>query len=397
MQPIDVEEYTSIALRVYGGCCTNAFTLESLMSRNSTLGSTLTFLQLVYVTGLSLPSFIVFDTQRFPPRISLKARAVPLRWWLGCVILSTTVSLLNNWAFAYHIPVSLQIVIRSAGLAVAMCIGYLFMRKRYTSTQVFAAFVVTAGVILATYSRPSVKRAFQAVAVKSPSNTTEILPAQVAVVDQEDASLYLLGVGYLALSVVLSGVYGALQERIFTTHGPHWRESVFYTNGLGIPFFLALGLLPEVQVGVQKTFLPVYTEAEGMYTPAAQALMVLAINLLTQDMCVKSVNRLTTRVSSVSTNLVLTGRKAASVCISVWWFDSNGWNHGMTVGAGLVFCGTILYGLEKPSKSSAAGMGPASSLEAGVIVKPNDGTAEPHAIPLEAVGKGVVSEHEKVK
>lgn len=50
-------------------------------------------------------------------------------------------------------------------------------------------------------------------------------------------------------------------------------------------------------------------------------------------------------MTSVSANLVLTGRKAASLCLSVWWFDSQGWNCGMTIGATLVFCGSMMYGI----------------------------------------------------
>ncbi|KAF8309562.1 UAA transporter [Clavulina sp. PMI_390] len=397
MQPSDVEEYTSIALRVYGGCCANAFSLESLMSQNAGLGSALTFFQLIYIAAQSLPSFILIDSKQFPPRISLKPRGVPLYLWLVCVMLLTGVSLLNNWAFAYRVPVSLQILIRSAGLGVAMCIGYLFSGKRYTRTQVFAVIVVTTGVILATYSRPSVKKTLPTPTVSSPSNMTNAFPTRTAV-DQEDASLYLLGVSLLVVSLVLSGVLGTLQERIFATYGPHWRESVFYTHVLSIPFFIALGLLPEVQAGFRKSFLPIYIKDQGIYAPAAQALAILALNLLTQDMCVKGVNRLTTRMSSVSANLVLTGRKAASLCISVWWFDSKGWNRGMTVGAGLVFCGTVLYGLGTSSstKSAAATSSAASS---GVDTKPNPTTNGngPDKGPLDVANREEDAEDKKNK
>ena len=48
------------------------------------------------------------------------------------------------------------------------------------------------------------------------------------------------------------------------------------------------------------------------------------------------------RVSSVSTNLVLTARKAISLCFSVWWFG-NGWNAQLGIGAGMVFLGSLLY------------------------------------------------------
>lgn len=63
---------------------------------------------------------------------------------------------------------------------------------------------------------------------------------------------------------------------------------------LSIPFFVMLGLLPEVRAGFQTSFLPLYIKGQGIYAPAASALAVLLVNLLTQDMCVKGVNRLTT-------------------------------------------------------------------------------------------------------
>lgn len=48
------------------------------------------------------------------------------------------------------------------------------------------------------------------------------------------------------------------------------------------------------------------------------------------------------RVSSVSTNLVLTSRKALSLCLSVWWFG-NGWNAELGLGASMVFLGSLFY------------------------------------------------------
>lgn len=48
------------------------------------------------------------------------------------------------------------------------------------------------------------------------------------------------------------------------------------------------------------------------------------------------------QVSSVSTNLVLTTRKALSLCFSVWWFGS-GWNTQLGIGAAMVFVGSLLF------------------------------------------------------
>lgn len=48
------------------------------------------------------------------------------------------------------------------------------------------------------------------------------------------------------------------------------------------------------------------------------------------------------RVSSVSTQVVLTTRKAISLCFSVWWFG-NGWNVQLGLGALMVFIGSFWY------------------------------------------------------
>jgi solute carrier family 35 (UDP-xylose/UDP-N-acetylglucosamine transporter), member B4 len=93
-------------------------------------------------------------------------------------------------------------------------------------------------------------------------------------------------------------------------------------------------------------------------------IMYLVINLLSQLVCVAGVNRLSSvsqlftstnfqntmfsiyilqRVSSVSTNLVLTTRKALSLCISVWYFG-NGVDMQLATGAGMVFLGSLVFG-----------------------------------------------------
>ncbi|KAF7346006.1 Glucooligosaccharide oxidase [Mycena sanguinolenta] len=61
------------------------------------------------------------------------------------------------------------------------------------------------------------------------------------------------------------------------------------------------------------------------------------------------VNKLSSQVSSVSTNIVLTVRKAISLCFSVWWFG-NPWNAGLGIGASMVFCGSLLFTVSGPKK-----------------------------------------------
>lgn len=71
-------------------------------------------------------------------------------------------------------------------------------------------------------------------------------------------------------------------------------------------------------------------------------MFALALNLITQGLCVRGVNRLTTRVNSVTVNLVLTVRKAVSLAISVWYYGS-GMTWSLVVGGGMVLCKCLFF------------------------------------------------------
>ena len=76
-------------------------------------GSALTFSQMLFITTHSCSSFLSFAPNHRLPR--LKPRQVPLPQWALQVLVLTTGSLLNNWAFAYNVPLTVLIVFRSAG------------------------------------------------------------------------------------------------------------------------------------------------------------------------------------------------------------------------------------------------------------------------------------------
>lgn len=81
---------------------------------------------MAFVTLQMLPSFITFGKGSYIP--VLKARQVPLKNWFMQVAVLTTGSLLNNWAFAYKVPLPVLIVFRSAGKSTCMSL-------RIVSTQ----------------------------------------------------------------------------------------------------------------------------------------------------------------------------------------------------------------------------------------------------------------------
>ncbi|EMD38858.1 hypothetical protein CERSUDRAFT_47843 [Gelatoporia subvermispora B] len=336
---------------VFGGCCANVWSYESLLKMNAQLGTTLTFSQMVFITLHSLPSFITWSGRSSLPR--LKPRQVPFARWAAQVLVLTTGSLLNNWAYAYNVPLTVQIVFRSAGtfpallplhlinaqlsrgpgLAVSMLFGYAFMKKRYSVAQIAAVVFVSIGVVVATLSRPS-----------SPHASDAASPWR-----------YSTGVLMLTVSLLLTGVLGMLQELTYSKYGPCWKEGVFYTHFLSLPIFLFL--TEDIKAGFHSLAKQPASAAAlpALFAPLVPYI-VLAANLVTQLICVSGVNQLTSRVSSVSTNLVLTTRKAISLCFSVWWFG-NGWNTQLGAGAGMVFLGSLLYTLV----SGPAGSGSVSS------------------------------------
>ena len=175
---------------------------------------------------------------------------------------------------------------------------------------------------------------------------------------------YLTGIALLSLSLMMAGILGILQERTFTKYGPVWREGLFYT----VRDTLSPRVYLTQEVSLQHAMsLPLMVSTSGI-SNSLQAiraadvrtmLPVIVLNVLTQSLCVAGVNQLMSvslprvvcdppvadilqRVSSVSTNMVLTTRKALSLCISVWYFGS-GWNAQLGLGAGLVGIGTVLY------------------------------------------------------
>ncbi|KAF4586154.1 golgi uridine diphosphate-N- acetylglucosamine transporter [Pleurotus pulmonarius] len=296
-----------------GGCCANVMAYEQLLKTNPRIGSALTFSQMLFITMTSLPSFLVRKPHSIIPR--LKPRQVPLYNWAIQVAALTSGSLMNNWVFAFNVPLTVQIVFRSAGLPVSMLIGRFVLQRRYSFLQVTSVFMVSVGVILATLSRPS-------------SGKTE---------SSHDIRQYSIGITMLFASLFLTGFLGLLQERTYKKYGPCWQEGVFYTHFLSLPIFLFLA--SDVKSGFHGLSSPRSgTDAVLSVSPY----IILAVNLVSQLICVSAVNRLSSQVSSVSTNIVLTARKATSLCLSVWWFG-NGWNWQLGAGAGMVFLGSSLF------------------------------------------------------
>ena len=175
-----------------------------------------------------------------------------------------------------------------------MLFGYFFLKKLYTPLQIvsfsnvslspadltfgeISVAVVSTGVLMTTLSRPS-----------STKKATD------------DAPQYFLGVGMLAVSSLLTGALGVLQEQTYHKYGPCWREGVFYTVSVtvcqccyfsaSLQHFLSLPiytfLASDIKQGIQSLSKAPSLHPYGPY-------IVMTGNMVTQLICVSGVNRLT--------------------------------------------------------------------------------------------------------
>ena len=108
----------------------NALTLERVTSEHPKSGSLITFCQFFLISLYGLPKFLSFT--RGPLNIPiprLRPRRIPLTPYLVQVGLFYFLSLLNNLAFSYDIPMPVHIIFRSGGLVISMLLGWLVSRK----------------------------------------------------------------------------------------------------------------------------------------------------------------------------------------------------------------------------------------------------------------------------
>lgn len=383
-------EWLLILSLIFGGCCSNAYTLELATRQLPSAGTLITFAQFLVTTLSSLPYFVRFS--RHFPFVGFKPRAVPLYRWIVQVAFYLSTSLLNNMAFAYDVPMPVHIVFRSGGLVINMILGWLVQKREYTKLQVASVVLVTLGVVSSTLYSTSTK-AVADVGAATP-----------------DAGEYLTGVLLLFSALVLTGLMGLWQEQTFKLYGnQNWRESMFYSHLLSLPMFALrpeslirdikhanattpwwFGFGPPTHLPSTKmptsnlmnrfialiapstlstahrhdstrerifnlSHIPPFSHLQP-YLPSNTGLWIpsfyppLLLNVATQLLCINGVNRLTSKVSSLSVTLVLVLRKAVSLLVSVMLVERSTGSLGLWCGAAAVLAGTIGYSVSKPAK-----------------------------------------------
>jgi len=321
----------------------NAITLEELASKYPDVGHLLTFFQFLIVAIHGLPKHLTVTRWRGILIPKLKPRRVPLSVYVVQVVLYSLLSILNNKAFSYLIPMPVHIIFRSGGLVVSMLMGRILMGRRYTTLQVVSVIFVTLGVISTTLSGAKKPK---------PGFGTTSVPGV------GDLHQYFTGIALLSAALVLSGLLGIVQDRTYSkfrgADDAPWKESMFYLHFLSMPMFLSLkgDIMQQLSTLHQTSGFSI--SSSPLPSPIPIAYLILGLNVFTQLVCAAGVNRLTSRVSSLTVNLTLVVRKAVSLVISLMLFGNREMSQQQRLllsgGGGLVFIGTILYSIANKQK-----------------------------------------------
>ncbi|KAL8658113.1 MAG: hypothetical protein Q9226_001263 [Calogaya cf. arnoldii] len=302
-------------------------------------GNLITFVQFVVTALLTWPTHFSVDR----PPFFLKPRAIPILRWLPYIALFFTVNFLNNYAFGYNISVPVHIILRSGGSVTTMLVGFIW-GKRYTPVQIMSVAMLTVGIIVAAMADAKSKG-------KPTSGPSEIDPS------------FLTGFGILFFAQVLSAIMGVYTQVTYATYGSHWHENLFYSHALSLPLFIPFipslrsqfqDFLSSPPVHLSSAYLqPFLASSKANSSDTAQSLppmlfsslptlpipkdiLYLALNALTQYLCIRGVNLLGARTSALGVTIVLNMRKLASLLLSIWLFG-NQLPIGVLLGAMIVF------------------------------------------------------------
>ncbi|XP_048466266.1 UDP-xylose and UDP-N-acetylglucosamine transporter isoform X2 [Rhincodon typus] len=127
---------------VFLGCTSNVVFLELLVRDFPGCGNLVTFGQFL---------FIALEGLIFQAHFFTKPRAIPLRNYFIMVTMFFIVSVVNNYALNFNIPMPLHMIFRSGSLIASMVLGIIILKKRYTVAKYISVALVSLGIFICTF------------------------------------------------------------------------------------------------------------------------------------------------------------------------------------------------------------------------------------------------------
>jgi len=299
-------------LMVLIGCCSNVVFLELLVSQDPGIGNLVTFAQFLTI---AIEGFI------FTTKFGTVKPQVPFSAWVLLVIMYFLVSVSNNYALNFNIPMPLHMIFRAGSLMANMLLGVMILGKQYTLSKYLSILMITFGIVTCTYS----------------STSSKSVEGELEDEGEKEESWIMVGISLLTFALFMSAGMGIYQEVVYSKHGKHPREALFYTHALPLPGFLILApnILNHWNIVLSSPPLPILPMVPSM-------LLYLVGNIITQYLCISAVFVLTTECASLTVTLVVTLRKFLSLLFSIWYF-SNPFTTLHWLGTALVFGGTLVF------------------------------------------------------
>jgi UDP-xylose/UDP-N-acetylglucosamine transporter B4 len=300
-------------LLVLVGCCSNVVFLELLVQEAPGIGNLVTFTQFLVI---AIEGFV------FTMKMGSARLKVPFTAWFTLVIMYFLVSVTNNYALNFNIPMPLHMIFRAGSLLANMIMGFFLLGKRYSMGKYTSVLMISVGIGVCT--------------IMSTQNN------KIKISEGEDMDNWWLtvGISLLTFALFMSARMGIYQEVIYGKYGKHPKEAMFFLHALPLPGFLLLA--PDIYRHFLITInsAPLLLPLVNIQVPSM--LVYLTGNIFTQYVCISSVFVLTTECASLTVTLVVTLRKFLSLLFSIWYFQ-NPFTPLHWVGTGLVFGGTILF------------------------------------------------------
>jgi len=305
--------------------------MESIIKIQKNCGNIVLLFQFSFIILEGLINNIEFHNplKKFP--ISLKPRKVPLHKWFFMVLVFFSSSFLNNLVFKYNISMPIHIIFRSSSIIVNIAMSRLILKRKYTLHQVLSILLVTAGLIITTLS--------------SGKKQTKIKE------ENYDFKDWIKGIAILMMTSFIGSFMGIYQEYIFKRYPNSWKECLFYKHLLSMPIFLFLipqikeqwklfNLSPKNSLGHYIPYINMPSYISNMQIQGIW--LYVALNILTQYICISGIQKLSSICSSVTLNLILSIRKFTSLILSVILFK-NIFPFWSWIGSIFVFVGIIWY------------------------------------------------------
>lgn len=313
--------------QVFGGCCINVFLIEAIIStpseRRVDYGPAVTMFQFLFTAVFAVVPLLSFS-QELWRRGFLVPSHLPKTKLMTMVALYFVSSIANNAAWKYGVSIPVHSMFRSCSAVLSLVVGYLFGGKRYTSVQVLSCILMSIG-ILAVITQLSLDSS----GGERGGGNKELEHVMVGI--------FLLFVGSL-----IGAFLGLYTENLYKTYGSHWKESLFYLHLFALPLFILYKNL--ISDGLQEMYYSPHTvtilERLNFVIPRQPAFLLL--NCISQVICARGVNKLTSQSTALTISVVLTLRKFASLVLSSIVFGNKFNAQGM-VGSAVLIGGSILY------------------------------------------------------